>query len=271
MLARLKNARLALARRVFPVRRFLAKRAGLAGQPHGVNLVGYMRADMGLGQAARGMAEALEAAGIPFNVVDFARGNPASQTDLTWQHKETVDSRYDITLVAVSPDNFPSLRRYLPSRFLSNRYVIGSWYWELPEFPEQWAGGFGLVDEVWAETRFVQDAIAMRSPVTEVRIPPVFRLGPVGRMGRSDFGIAPEKFVFLAMADARSVIDRKGLALRVIQAFKKAFCCHRHSSATSSSRSTIRTSPTRHSQPFATKPGVTPRSSCLGARRTVPN
>ena len=38
----------------------------------GVNLIAYIRAEMGLGAAARGIAHALESAGVPFNVLNFA-------------------------------------------------------------------------------------------------------------------------------------------------------------------------------------------------------
>ena len=39
--------------------------------PFGVNLIAYIRAEMGLGTAARGIAHALESAAIPFNVLNF--------------------------------------------------------------------------------------------------------------------------------------------------------------------------------------------------------
>src|SRR5687768_1484562 len=62
---------LALARRSFGWRRRARRLVGLPARPYGVNLVGYLRAETGLGQAARGMAAALEAAGVPFGIVNF--------------------------------------------------------------------------------------------------------------------------------------------------------------------------------------------------------
>ena len=81
-----------------------------ANVPEGVNLVGYIRADMGLGVAARGLAAALEAAGVPFNVVNMEHGNYSAQTDHSWVHKEVAQSRYDVTIVCVNPDNSFYLR-----------------------------------------------------------------------------------------------------------------------------------------------------------------
>ncbi len=56
--------------------------------PEGVNLVAYIRAEMGLGVAARGMASALTAADIPFNVINLETGNYSRHNDHSWSHKE---------------------------------------------------------------------------------------------------------------------------------------------------------------------------------------
>ena len=61
-----KIQRLSWARKSFHLRRRARRRLGLRAKPFGVNLVAYIRAEMGLGEAARGMAEAMQAAGVPF-------------------------------------------------------------------------------------------------------------------------------------------------------------------------------------------------------------
>src|SRR6266480_1469622 len=70
--------------------------------PQGINLAAYIRAEMGLGQAARGMATALEAAQIPFNILNFEHSNRARHGDRSWVHKECLESEYDITVLAVN-------------------------------------------------------------------------------------------------------------------------------------------------------------------------
>ena len=66
----------------------------------GVNLIAYIRAEMGLGTAARGLAMALEAANIPFNIINFEHSNPSLHRDASWRHKEVEFSSYDFTILS---------------------------------------------------------------------------------------------------------------------------------------------------------------------------
>lgn len=193
-----------------------------AHAPEGVNIVGYIRADMGLGVAARGIAAACDAAGIPFNVINMQHGNTSSHTDLSWSHKETNDSRYDITIVCVNPDNSFYLRTQTSPEILGNRYVIANWYWELPEMPDEWLAEFEYVDEIWAATNFIRDAMSSKAPAPVVRVPPVVQLGHTLNISLRQLGLPHDRFLFLAMFDTRSVLERKN-PLGVLRAFKSAF------------------------------------------------
>jgi glycosyltransferase involved in cell wall biosynthesis len=190
--------------------------------PEGINLIGYIRADMGLGVAARGLAAAFNAAEIPFNVINMAHGNTSSHTDLSWSHKESLDSRYDITVVSVNPDNSFYLRTQISPEILGNRYVIANWYWELSEMPDEWLAEFEYTDEVWAATNFIRDAMSRKAPVPVVRVPPVVQLSHGLRSSKSDLGLPENRFLFLAMFDTKSVLERKN-PLGVLRAFKSAF------------------------------------------------
>src|SRR5688572_4065906 len=185
--------------------RFRAERTTRAPQttnaPAGVNLVAYIRADMGLGAAARGMAAALDAAAIPFNVINMAHGNYSSQTDNSWSHKEVEHSRYDTTLVCVNPDNSFYLRTQVSPEILGERYVIANWYWELPEMPDEWLAEFEYTDEVWAATNFIKDAVSAKAPVPVVRVPPVVQLKKP--LSRIPLGLPENRFLFLAMFDTK--------------------------------------------------------------------
>jgi glycosyltransferase involved in cell wall biosynthesis len=190
--------------------------------PRGINLVGYIRAESGLGAAARGMASALEFAGIPFNVINLESGNYSRHTDLTWSHKEVRRSDYDISVVCVNPDQSFHLRTQVPVNVLGNRYVIGYWFWELPELPDEWMDAFAFTDEVWAASRFIGEAVSRKSSVPVVHIPPVVTLNQGKTFSRSELGLPERSFLFLAMFDTRSVLQRKN-PLGVLRAFKAAF------------------------------------------------
>ena len=184
--------------------------------------MGYLRAEMGLGVVARGMASAFESAKIPFNVINIERGNASRHGDYSWTHKEDQHSRYDITLVCVNPDNSFHLRTEVSAKVLGDRYVIANWFWELPELPDEWMAEFEFTDEVWAASRFIRDAVSLKSPAPVVRIPPVVRLSNTRHFSKSQLGLPERRYLFLAMFDTKSVLQRKN-PLGVLRAFKKAF------------------------------------------------
>lgn len=190
--------------------------------PFGVNLVAYIRAEMGLGAAARGMAQALESAAIPFNVLNFEYGNPSFHRDQSWSHKEVVSSSYDFTILVVNPDNIANAKDLVQKHNVSDRYTIGCWSWELPEIPDSWLSAFALVNEVWVPSRFVQDAISAKSTVPIFRVPHAISLGPTNKFSRKSFDFPARQFLFLTMGDTQSQLTRKN-PLGTIRAFKKAF------------------------------------------------
>ena len=220
---RRNNAKLeGLLRRKQEFRAMLAAGGWPVNAAAGVNLVGYIRADMGLGTAARGMASAFAAAEVQFNVINLEHGNDASQTDRSWVHKEVAQSGYDVTVVCVNPDNSFNLRTQVPAEVLADRYVIANWFWELAEVPDEWLAEFEYVDEVWAPSSFIQQAIARKASVPVVRVPAVVALSRGKRLTSSKLGLPERRFLFLAMLDTRSVPERKN-PLGVVRAFKRAF------------------------------------------------
>jgi glycosyltransferase involved in cell wall biosynthesis len=188
----------------------------------GVNLIAYIRGEMGLGSAARGLATAMESADVPFNVINFEHANPGQHGDDSWRHKETAQSSYDFTILAINPDNLSNAITRAQEKAVRDRYTIGYWFWELPKIPETWLESFALVDEVWVASRFVQDTISLKSPVPVFRVPVAVRLGPSNKFSRQHFALPQRQFLFLSLSDTHSELERKN-PLGAIRAFKKAF------------------------------------------------
>ncbi len=216
--SRLNNAR--LARLVRTKERFRRARRH-PGAP-GVNLVAYIRAEMALGVVGRGMASAFESAGVPFNVINLEAGNYSLHTDRSWSHKEVRHSDYDTTIVCVNPDNTFYLRTQAPLNVLGNRYVIGNWYWELPELPDEWLKELEFTDEVWGASRFICEAVSRKTSAPVVYMPPVVSLAESAGLSRAQLGLPEDRYLFLAMFDTNSVLQRKN-PLGVLRAFKTAF------------------------------------------------
>src|SRR5205807_7460447 len=79
-----------------------------------------------------------------------------------------------------------------------------------------------LVDEVWVPSRFVQDAVLLKSSVPIFHAPVPVCLGPTDKFSRTSFSLPERQFLFLWMGDMYSELARKN-PLGVINAFKQAF------------------------------------------------
>jgi glycosyltransferase involved in cell wall biosynthesis len=103
-----------------------------------------------------------------------------------------------------------------------DRYNIGYWAWELSHFPDAWLPALIGLDEIWAPSRFIQQAIAEKAACPVVWMP--LAVGPrlISTGSRADLGLPENRFLFLFFFDFRSYVDRKN-PQAVIRAFEKAF------------------------------------------------
>ncbi|MES2902545.1 MAG: glycosyltransferase, partial [Pseudomonadota bacterium] len=186
----------------------------------GINLVGYIAAELGVGEAARSLARACSAAGVPYSVVDvgFQSNNLQRDTDaLSRASKE----RFSIDMLYVNADQTPNTVDYLKERRLDSAYQIGFWHWEQPVIPEAHMGAFELLDEVWVPSSFVRDAVMAVSPVPVYLVPHALQFAPTPGVQRRDLGLPDDKLLALVMYDFHSYQQRKN-PQAAIAAFRKA-------------------------------------------------
>lgn len=186
----------------------------------GVDVFGYLKAELGVGEAGRLVCKALDAVDVPVSAIN---------------HKETVSrqkydfgtndyGQFETLFIAVNADQLRGACEYLGDDFLEQRYVIGQWFWELEELPERYQTSFELVDEIWAPTLFIKEAIEKKSPpaVKVVHIPlPLVTPTVDYSISREKFGLG-DGFAFLFTFDFMSVLKRKN-ALGLIDAYCDAF------------------------------------------------
>jgi GT2 family glycosyltransferase/glycosyltransferase involved in cell wall biosynthesis len=101
-------------------------------------------------------------------------------------------------------------------------YRIAYWYWELETIPEFWKQVAEDVEEVWAATRFVGDALKTRLEKPVHVIMPGLRLAPFTPRPRQYFGLPEGKFTFLFAFHMMSILERKN-PHALIRAFRQAF------------------------------------------------
>lgn len=187
----------------------------------GVNIAGYLRAELGLGEAARLLVSAIESVGIPHSAITFSR--TSSRQDHEFEDRQEPNVSYDINIICVNAEQIGFFRHQADESFQRGKYTIGLWFWEVEQFPSKAHSGFDHVDEVWTATEFVRDAIAPNTtkPVITMPLP---LLPPVvdSTICRADLGLPENRFIFLFVFDYLSILQRKN-PLAVIEAFCKAF------------------------------------------------
>lgn len=187
--------------------------------PAGVNVVGYVKSERGVGEAARQVIGALRSRGIATAEID-APTDPETIPKVLGQIA-AVDHPYDYNLICINADMLPAVASGLGRRFFSNRRTGGLWFWEVSKFPEMWMRSFDDLDEVWVATEFIADALQplTEKPVRTIRVP--VTPGPAAQMSRAELGL-PDGFTFLFVFDYRSVFARKN-PLGLVEAFCDAF------------------------------------------------
>jgi FkbM family methyltransferase len=191
----------------------------------GANLLGYLTAELGVGELGRLVHEAVVASGLPVSTVV----EDATVVNRT-EHPLAATAvpgppRHPVTLLCVNADMTARTLDAYPE-LAGGRYVIGVWSWELDDFPPSMHSAFCQVDEVWTISEFCRQAIAAHSPVPVYTFPVPIRAqqGDPGELAdprrRGVEGGGTTRFLFAF--DHNSVFERKN-PLGVITAFQRAF------------------------------------------------
>ncbi len=188
----------------------------------GVNLIGFIRGEFGLGENARAYAHAMIDAGIPISLCDVDVGLSHGCDDHSLDALISEKLPYSVSLVFVNPDVWRLVMDKISGLHTRSHYVIACWFWELERVPDQWISTIAEVDEIMVTTGFVEQAFRQVTDKPIMRIPHPLRESAGSGLQRKDFGLSDEKFMFMASFDFNSFIARKN-PFSVIEAFDKAF------------------------------------------------
>ena len=193
--------------------------SGRMDLPPGVNVAGYLRAELGIGEAARQIVTALECADVPFAAITYREATQSRQDhpELEAPHEPV----YDTNLICVNADGMEHFATTVGSDFFDGRYSIGLWWWEVSVFPPSMHPGFAFVDEIWVGSEHARAAIAAETTKPVVKIAMPVEVAPAQATSRSELGL-PDEFLFLFTFDFFSVLERKN-PLGLVEAFKRAF------------------------------------------------
>jgi glycosyltransferase involved in cell wall biosynthesis len=199
----------------------LVSRTALGGRP-GANLIGYAKAELGMGEHVRMTAAGLATTTTPFGIVNF-NVPMQSRQQAELEHGLLIEGNpHRVNVFHVNADQMLRAYATLGERFFADRYNVGYWAWELARCPEAWVPITELVHEIWAPSRFIQQAFAAVTDIPVVHMPLCVAPGTPARLGREHFGLPRGRFLFLYTFDFLSFLERKNPAA-AIRAFKRAF------------------------------------------------
>lgn len=191
--------------------------------PEGINLIGCIRAEIGLGQSCRLVANELEHLDMPYSIKNFQLEGNLREEDHTYDHRIQEELPYGINLFHIEPlDLALAFGNTLDMSVWNGRYNIAFWLWELETFPESWKKALPLVDEIWTPSEFASESVrrVTDKPVYTI---PYHVTAPVDvKYDRSFFGLPEDHFLFLIMYDTNSTMARKN-PIGAIEAYKQAF------------------------------------------------
>lgn len=189
--------------------------------PYGVNLYGYAKGELGIGEDVRLLAQALHEHAIPFCIINIRLGDNVSQMDDTVDEWVVDKPLYAINLFCMTGIEHVRLVCEQGLDVLDGRYNIGLWPWELPTWPASCEYAYNLVDEIWGISKYTAESYC-NAPVPVYTMSLPVEVENVSPLGRRDFSLPPDKFLFIFSFDFNSTLTRKN-PIAVVKAFQAAF------------------------------------------------
>ncbi len=188
----------------------------------GINLIGNIRAEIGLGQSCRLIANMLNESNVDFSILNYVQVSALRMNDTTWDYKISNRALFNINIIHINPYELGIAYLKIKKDTWNYRYNIAFWLWELEEFPDEWTECIPYLDEIWTPSDFASESIRKKTDKPVLTIP-YYVTAPVDKIyDRSYFRLPEDKFLFLIMYDSNSTMERKN-PLGAIQAYMRAF------------------------------------------------
>ncbi|HLP06791.1 MAG TPA: glycosyltransferase family 4 protein [Opitutaceae bacterium] len=191
----------------------------------GMNVVGFHQAELGVGESARCMVRAADAAGLPVAVVPLKLNCLNPQGDDSLAARLQTANPHGVNVIHVDAPQSRDIDHHHGRAFRAGKYNIAYWAWELPEFPDAWLEYAQYYDEIWCPSDFVREAIAAKLPHGVHTMPHAIgfaRPTETAAAIRARFGLPADRFLFLFLYDLNSYSERKN-PRALLEAYRRAF------------------------------------------------
>lgn len=191
----------------------------------GLNVVGFHKADLGVGESARCMVRAADAAQLAVAVVPLKLHCLSPQTDASLAARFDEHGKYEVNVMHLDAPQSRDVDHHHGPSLRAGRYNVGYWAWELPEFPDAWVEYAQFFDEIWCPSEFVRASIApkLRQSVHAMPHAIGFERPTAAQAAlREKFKLPTDRLLFLFSYDLHSYNERKN-PRAVLEAYRRAF------------------------------------------------
>lgn len=186
----------------------------------GVNILGFVRGEFGLGESARMYARSLADANVPVTLFDVC-GKSVVEGKVAESYASD-ELPYQACLIFVNPDRLSAVLDQIGEERLRGKHLIVCWFWELECIPETWLPAIERIDEIMVPSRFIGQALMRVTDKPLLHVPQPLCVPIDSGLKRVDFGLEEGKFIFFTAFDFNSDFERKN-PLATILAFLHAF------------------------------------------------
>lgn len=192
-------------------------------ESNGINIIGFATGQFGIGEDARTATRALLNAGVTPVVYEPPIPLACAVIKGGWVNEYIrPEPKYRYNLFTMpAPD---TLRMFFLQQIgvLQGRYNICAWQWELPHWPDHWRRLLAIPDEIWAQSRYVQQMFGKETDKPVVYMPLAVEVPEFTPRSRKSFDIPVKPYTFLSVFDCNSWFQRKN-PMGAIRAFQTAF------------------------------------------------
>lgn len=191
-------------------------------QSGGLNIVGFARGELGIGEDVRMAARACATNTLPFVIYEPTYAIASRQGDLSANEYLVNEPHYAVNLTFLPGVEAQRLYFQDGGKLFNKRYNIGAWQWELPHWPDSLRRALPLAQELWCASTFIMETMQRATRVPVLHMPMGVALPELTPIKRRAHGLPDDIFLYLFVFDGLSWGERKN-PLGVIRAFQDAF------------------------------------------------
>lgn len=199
-----------------------------ADAPFGLNIIGFVTGNLGLGVATRNTIRMLQGLGVPVALTDVDPGGGRLGHDTTYEPlsaaaRAAERTPYALTVFHANPPELMVQLPLQPTWTRLDRLTACVPFWELSVLPPAWLPVLEAMDLILAPTRFVEEAVRTSLPAARCIYYRQTVFVPEGvPSDRARWGIPEGATAFVSSFDISSDIERKNPEA-VLAAFREAF------------------------------------------------